>query len=290
MFEAHKLNALGQQVVVRNNDLGQTIHIIHDIEGNRLAEYLVEGSKGTLLREYIWLNGMPVGVVDGTFDTVSFVRTDHIGRPVFATNQNGTKVWAARYLPFGQVQTSGGDNINLRFPGQWFNAMTGFHQNWMRDYDPTLGRYIQADPLGLVDGAAVYTYALQNPHRYTDPRGEQSISLPGPVPLPIPVPLPPAFTPGTPEATGLGQQILDLSGRYNPIDRGLQWIVSMCSEEREQECFEQYERDMDSCGEIYQGCIRMSHMPGLSTKTQCFRSKRVCEEHAFRDYQACRGL
>ncbi|WP_421701004.1 RHS repeat domain-containing protein [Aliiroseovarius sp.] len=46
------------------------------------------------------------------------------------------------------------------------------HQNWMRDYDPTTGRYIQADPLGLVDGASVYGYALQNPGRYVDPRGE----------------------------------------------------------------------------------------------------------------------
>ena len=42
----------------------------------------------------------------------------------------------------------------------------------MRDYDPTSGRYIQADPLGLVDGASVYAYALQNPGRYTDPTGE----------------------------------------------------------------------------------------------------------------------
>lgn len=44
----------------------------------------------------------------------------------------------------------------------------------MRDYDPTTGRYIQADPLGLVDGASVYGYALQSPLRYTDPRGEQA--------------------------------------------------------------------------------------------------------------------
>ncbi len=42
----------------------------------------------------------------------------------------------------------------------------------MRDYDPTTGRYIQADPLGLVDGASVYGYALQNPGRYVDPTGE----------------------------------------------------------------------------------------------------------------------
>jgi hypothetical protein len=40
--------------------------------------------------------------------------------------------------------------------------------------DPTTGRYIQADPLGLVDGPSVYNYALQNPGRYVDPRGEQA--------------------------------------------------------------------------------------------------------------------
>jgi uncharacterized protein RhaS with RHS repeats len=43
----------------------------------------------------------------------------------------------------------------------------------MRDYDPTTGRYLQVDPLGLVDGASVYGYARQNPGRYVDPRGEQ---------------------------------------------------------------------------------------------------------------------
>ena len=45
----------------------------------------------------------------------------------------------------------------------------------MRDYDPTTGRYIQADPLGLVDGASVYGYALQSPQVFIDPRGENKI-------------------------------------------------------------------------------------------------------------------
>ena len=47
----------------------------------------------------------------------------------------------------------------------------------MRDYDPTTGRYMQADPLGLVDGASIYGYALQNPGRYTDPTGEYAWGL-----------------------------------------------------------------------------------------------------------------
>ncbi|WP_084518869.1 RHS repeat-associated core domain-containing protein [Bradyrhizobium sp. th.b2] len=30
------------------------------------------------------------------------------------------------------------------------------HYNWHRHYDPTIGRYAQADPLGFVDGASLY--------------------------------------------------------------------------------------------------------------------------------------
>ena len=48
----------------------------------------------------------------------------------------------------------------------------------MRDYDATLGRYIQPDPLGLVDGASVYGYALGNPARWSDPRGEFAVFAP----------------------------------------------------------------------------------------------------------------
>lgn len=83
----------------------------------------------------------------------------------------GTKVWTARYLPLGGVETSTGNPIELRFPGQWFQSESGLHQNWMRECDPTTGRYLQAGPLGLVDGPCVYDYALQIPRRYVDPRG-----------------------------------------------------------------------------------------------------------------------
>jgi uncharacterized protein RhaS with RHS repeats len=41
----------------------------------------------------------------------------------------------------------------------------------MRDYDPTTGRYIEPDPLGLIDGPDVYGYARQSPGKYVDPNG-----------------------------------------------------------------------------------------------------------------------
>ena len=153
-------------------------------DGNRIAEY--NEATGALIREYVWLDGAPVAVREGGVSY--FVRVDHIGRPVFATNSTGTKVWTATYLPFGGVQTTTGSPITLRFPGQWFQSENGLHQNWMRDYDPTTGRYLEADPLGLVDGASVYGYARQNPGRWTDRTGRfvgdgENDYAPGPKPF-----------------------------------------------------------------------------------------------------------
>jgi RHS repeat-associated protein len=101
---------------------------------------------------------------------VQFVRADHIYRPTFATDAAGAVVWAQSYDPFGRVVSGAGSGA--RFAGQWFAAENGLHQNWMRDYDAALGRYIQTDPLGLVDGASVYGYAGQNPVMNADPTGE----------------------------------------------------------------------------------------------------------------------
>jgi len=58
-----------------------------------------------------------------------------------------TIVWQADYLPFGDIyQTSGTASLNFRFPGQ-YQDRTNLYQNGFRDYNPKVGRYVEADPI-----------------------------------------------------------------------------------------------------------------------------------------------
>ena len=46
----------------------------------------------------------------------------------------------------------------MRFPGQYFDKETNLHYNYFRDYDPSLGRYVESDPIGLRGGLNLYGY------------------------------------------------------------------------------------------------------------------------------------
>ncbi|NNB99215.1 RHS repeat-associated core domain-containing protein [Corallococcus exiguus] len=65
----------------------------------------------------------------------------------------------------------------LRFPGHYYDAETDLFENWNRYYDPSVGRYLQPEPL-LAMGPAVlpaYAYAVNNPVNVTDPTGKDPI-------------------------------------------------------------------------------------------------------------------
>jgi RHS repeat-associated protein len=82
-------------------------------------------------------------------------------------------VWKATLGPFDReritVDTIGG--YHLGFPGQYHDQETGFAYNINRDYDPSTGRYLQPDPIGLMGGANRYGYAGQSPVMMVDSLG-----------------------------------------------------------------------------------------------------------------------
>lgn len=64
----------------------------------------------------------------------------------------------------------GAFDLPLRLPGQYFDKETNLHYNYFREYDPSLGRYEESDPIGLKGGINTYVYAF-NPLVQTDPMG-----------------------------------------------------------------------------------------------------------------------
>jgi RHS repeat-associated protein len=56
------------------------------------------------------------------------------------------------------------------------------HYNYYRDYDPSIGRYIEGDPIWLKGGLGLFLYGLANPLTNIDFRGESSQPIPPPEP------------------------------------------------------------------------------------------------------------
>jgi RHS repeat-associated protein len=101
-----------------------------------------------------------------------YLHADHLNTPRIATDETGKVIW--RNLPttepFGNSPVEEDpDNdgiaftLNLRFPGQYYDKEVNTHYNYFRDYDPSTGRYVQSDPIGLAGGLNTYSYVGGNP-------------------------------------------------------------------------------------------------------------------------------
>ncbi len=100
------------------------------------------------------------------------IHADLIGAPRMVTDANQTVRWLAAYDATGVAQRLAGDlDLDLRLPGQVFDATTGWHDNIFRTYVPALGHYLEPDPLGPVPWSQAYGYAGQQPRRHADPLG-----------------------------------------------------------------------------------------------------------------------
>lgn len=162
----------GQGQRVKKDDGTDETLFVYDEVGHLIGEY---DDSGTLILEHVWFNGGPVAVLDGTDEY--YVHTDHLGTPRIITDGN-TIIWRWESGPFGEEaaqEDPDGDQTdftyNLRLPGQYLDQETGLHYNYFRTYDPSTGRYLESDPIGLVAGLNTYAYVGNMPTTYSDPIG-----------------------------------------------------------------------------------------------------------------------
>lgn len=141
---------------------------VYDLQGN-----LIEENTGGTVKDYIYINGRLDGIWLPASSTLYYVAQDIRGAPFFITDASQNVVWNTQYQPYGPTTPTGTLAQNIRLPGQYYDSETTLNYNGMRDYVPTWGRYLEADPIGLNGGPNPYKYSSANPLKYIDRFGLQ---------------------------------------------------------------------------------------------------------------------
>jgi RHS repeat-associated protein len=150
----------------------------YDIGWNVLGEYAHSGSDwsiGARTNSYTWVGMTPLSETSGTnpgTGASQYYLHDRLGstRDLF----NGSKVKTARldYEPHGQLTNAYGDFPGRSFTGKQFETESGLYHFPYRHYSPDQARWMQRDPLGMVDGPNVYAYVRGQLHFSVDPIGK----------------------------------------------------------------------------------------------------------------------
>lgn len=159
-------------------------HTVNGVSTNTFFDFdhaiMDTDNNGSVIRKYI--NGPNIDEVLAikTQSDTFYLTRDGLNSVAEATNDQAQVVERCTYDAYGQptLQNASGEvipvsDIGNRFlyTGREWEPETGLYYYRARHYDPTLGRFLQPDPLGYVDGFNLYAYVGNNPINYWDPYG-----------------------------------------------------------------------------------------------------------------------
>jgi RHS repeat-associated protein len=171
------------------------------------AHIIAEYEDGVLARKYVYGPGIdnPVCItrVTESANYMYYYHPDALGSIVALSDDDGEVVEAYSYGPFGEpkVHTEAGidgkwltsdDTISQypvsafdncwMFTGRQWDYESGLYYYRARMYHPTIGRFMQTDPIGIAGGINIYAYCLNNPVNWVDPWGLLTVHYWAPMP------------------------------------------------------------------------------------------------------------
>ncbi len=190
-------DARNRLIGVSDDETGFNENFSYDGDGNRVAETMAAGaiewvndlSSSPLVLELQQLD--PTGSIsyvrgadliseyNSNSGVTSFFHQDVLGSIVGLSNSAGMLVAQSVYDPWGQGVGVGAE---FQFTGESIDPGTGLYYLRARYYDPQDGIFIAPDPLPGSNQTPAsknhYTYALNNPLRFTDHTGLRGSAAP----------------------------------------------------------------------------------------------------------------
>ncbi len=144
-------------------------------QGNRVGEY--EASSGTRLARFTYGPRLDDLIQVERGGTLGHVHSDALGSVLAISEPAGAQLASYAYDVYGELQSQAGAFENdFGFTGRELDS-NGLLYYRARFYDPTLGRFMNEDPIGFDGGINLYAYTANNPTTLVDPTGNFPAAL-----------------------------------------------------------------------------------------------------------------
>jgi RHS repeat-associated protein len=120
---------------------------LNDVQENASNTVTANQIVGLGVDQTLWRNG---GGQSRSF------YADGLGSTLALTGGTGGINTAYTYEPYGRQTATVSDTNSFQFTGREWDGATGLQFNRARYYNPTWGRFISEDPIGLTGGPNVY--------------------------------------------------------------------------------------------------------------------------------------
>lgn len=169
---SYAYDALGRRIKV----LEGSVETITLYAGNDIIYEVKKEDNSETKTRYLVLAGKYLAKMVGDEPNLRtyYYHIDHLGSIRAVSDSTGSIVGLYTYDPFGNViqEVSYPDSDRIRFTGKRLDS-TGLYYFNARYYDPTIGRFISADPAR--QGLNWYVYCSNNPLVYVDPDGREYV-------------------------------------------------------------------------------------------------------------------
>ncbi|MFH1419024.1 MAG: RHS repeat-associated core domain-containing protein, partial [Planctomycetota bacterium] len=158
-----------------------------DYDGDEIyGDYIVDDVSGVVTDTMAYLPG--VAQMDMLSGEITYFHGDQIGSVRAVSDQQSTVSGTMVYTAFGeQVYADGTVGTRYQYAGAWGYESSGRSDaladlGWLhvghRYYNPSTGRFLQRDPIGIGGGLNVYEYVASRPTDFVDPQGLIPLVIP----------------------------------------------------------------------------------------------------------------